>query len=112
MPEPVIEWIPGMWALTGKLLRLSLQSGDYKKTALGTGETLLFVELTVPLSKWPSKFYYNRSQQIRGSIVFGGLKIIKLTFAICFYCHNVPVILNNVSDKTFLPEKIFCWCKF
>ena len=38
MPEPVIEWIPGMWALTGKLLRLSLQSGDYKKTALGTGQ--------------------------------------------------------------------------
>ena len=33
MPEPVIEWIPGMWALTGKLLRLSLQSGDYKKNS-------------------------------------------------------------------------------
>lgn len=29
-----------------------------------------------------------------------------------FYYHHALVILNNVSDNTFLPEKAICWSKF
>lgn len=29
--------------------------------------------------------------------------LLFFSFAICFYCHYVPVILNNISDKAFHP---------
>ena len=75
---------------------------------------MLFVEVTAPLGKWSSKYrskgiamgMFAPEQTNKGNRCPWDLKtIIKLTFTVCFYFYYVPAILNNVSDKIFLPEK-------
>lgn len=53
-------------------------------------------------------------QAIRGCIAVENLKaIINPTESqSAFYYHHVLAILNNVSDKIFLPERIFCRPRF